>query len=69
MVQRGPFVEAGGGLSAYVVKDGIARRTPIRTGATSLASIEILEGLQEGDEIVLSGNDGFENAETLYLRN
>lgn len=68
MVQRGPFVEAGGGLSAYVVRDGIAHRTPIRTGATSLASVEILEGLAEGDEIVLSGNDGFENAETLYLR-
>jgi HlyD family secretion protein len=68
-VARGPFLEAGGGLSAYVVSNGIARRQPIRTGVTSLAAVEILDGLQEGDQIVLSGNDGFENAETLYLRN
>lgn len=68
MVQRGPFLEAGGGRSAYVIADGLARRTPIQIGATSIASVEVLGGLKEGDEIVLSGNDGFENADTLYLR-
>jgi len=69
MVQRGPFLEAGAGRSAYVVTDGIARRVAIRTGATSLASVEVLEGLKEGDEIILSGSDQFDDAETLYLRN
>lgn len=68
MVQRGPFLEAGGGRSAYVISDGLARRTPIQIGATSIASVEVLSGLKEGDQIVLSGNDGFEDAETLYLR-
>lgn len=68
MVQRGPFLEAGGGRSAYVIADGLARRMPIQIGATSIASVEVLGGLKEGDEIVLSGNDGFENADTLYLR-
>ncbi|MDP3857169.1 MAG: efflux RND transporter periplasmic adaptor subunit [Stagnimonas sp.] len=69
MVARGPFLEAGGGRSAYVIADGLARRTPIQIGATSIASVEVLAGLKEGDQIVLSGNDGFEDAETLYLRN
>jgi len=68
MVQRGPFLEAGSGRSAYVVIDGNARRTAIRTGATSLAAVEVLEGLKAGDEIILSGSDQFDDAETLYLR-
>ena len=68
MVQRGPFLESGSGRSAYVVVDGNARRTAIRTGATSLAAVEVLEGLKAGDEIILSGSDQFDDAETLYLR-
>jgi len=68
MVQRGPFLEAGGGRSAYVVRGGNAQRVAIRTGATSIGSVEVLEGLSEGDEIILSGSDGFNDAETLYLR-
>lgn len=69
MVQRGPFLEAGGGRSAYVVREGMAQRTAIRTGATSIGSVEVLEGLREGDQIILSGSDQFNDAETLYLRN
>lgn len=68
-VQRGPFLEAGGGRSAYVVRDGIARRVPITTGATSIGAVEIVQGLNEGDQIILSGSDQFNDAETLYLRN
>lgn len=68
MVQRGPFLEAGGGRIAYVISDGYARRTPIRVGATSIGSVEILEGLREGDQIILSGSDQFDDAATLYLR-
>lgn len=69
MVQRGPFLEAGGGRSVYVIRNGLAQRQPLRTGATSIASIEILEGLNEGDQIIISGTDQFDDAATLYLRN
>src|SRR5215472_14064312 len=48
MVQRGQFIDSGGGHVAYVVRDGIAIRTPIETGATSISSVEILGGLKEG---------------------
>src|SRR5690606_18430261 len=43
-VRRGPFLDGGGGSVAYVVRDGIATRTPIRIGATSIGEVEILEG-------------------------
>ena len=66
-VQRGPFVESGSGRMAYVVRDGLAVRTPIRVGSTSVNKVEIAEGLNEGDRIVISSMDAFDNAETVYL--
>ncbi|MGX4643875.1 efflux RND transporter periplasmic adaptor subunit [Massilia sp. SYSU DXS3249] len=62
MVARGPFVESEGGRFAYRVENGVAVRTPIQLGATSLSSIEILSGLKPGDKVVVAGTDTFENA-------
>lgn len=68
-VQRGQFFDSGNGRVAYRIEDGIAYRSPILTGATSLNSIEILEGLQEGDTIIISGTDQFNGAETVLINN
>ena len=43
-VERGPFLEAGGGNFAYFVEDGVAEKRPIRTGAVSLDAVEMLVG-------------------------
>ena len=69
MVQRGPFLESEGGRYAYVVRDGVAIRTPVKLGATSVASVEILGGLKQGDKIVISGTETFENAERVSINN
>ncbi|MEP7155003.1 MAG: efflux RND transporter periplasmic adaptor subunit [Betaproteobacteria bacterium] len=69
LVPRGPFVENEGGKFAYVVEDGIAERRPIRLGATSVSAVEILEGLKEGDKIVIAGSDSFENAARVSINN
>ncbi len=61
-VQRGSFVDESGGAYAYVVHDGIAEKHPIRVGASSIDKVEILDGLKEGDRIVISGTDSFKNA-------
>jgi HlyD family secretion protein len=61
-VQRGSFVDESGGSYAYVVRDGIATKTPIRVGASSIDKVDILEGLKEGDKIVISGTDNFKGA-------
>ena len=62
MLPRGPFVESEGGRFAYVVQDGIAVRTPIQLGATSISAVEIVKGLKPGDKVVVAGTDTFENA-------
>jgi len=69
MVQRGPFVENEGGRHAYVMQDGVAVRTPIRIGATSISAVEIIDGLKAGDKVVVSGTDAFNNAARVSVNN
>lgn len=67
LVQRGPFVESEGGRFVYLVRDGLAVRTPVKLGATSVSAVEILGGLKQGDKIVISGTETFENAERVSI--
>jgi HlyD family secretion protein len=66
-IERGGFYEAGGGRAAYVVRDGVAEQRPIRTGAVSVREVEVLEGLAEGDQVVISDTDPFKNAARVML--
>jgi len=67
MVERGPFLEQGGGNSAYVMDGSSAIKRPLRTGVSSLSAVEILGGAQEGDRIVVSGADGFGESEKVRI--
>ena len=67
MVERGPFLEQDGGNTAWVVDGSSAARRPIRTGASSLSSVEIVSGLEVGDRIVVSGTDQFGTAERVRI--
>lgn len=67
MVRRGPFLENEGGRHAYVVRDGVAVRTPIQVGATSISAVEIVSGLQLGDKVVVAGTDAFDGAERVSI--
>jgi HlyD family secretion protein len=67
MVDRGPFVEQGGGRSAYVMDGSTAVRRPVSTGAGSLNAVEIVDGVAEGDRIVVSGADLFGDAERIRI--
>lgn len=66
-VERGPFLEAGGGNSAYVVVDGVAEKRVIRTGAVSVEAVEILSGVNVGDQIVVAGVDAFGDAQRVRI--
>ncbi|MEZ5333424.1 MAG: efflux RND transporter periplasmic adaptor subunit [Thermoanaerobaculia bacterium] len=67
-VPRGPFLEAGGGRTAYVLEDGLALRRPIEVGALSVSEVEIVAGLEEGDRIVVSDTGRFEGADRVLVR-
>ena len=61
-LERGPFVDQSGGHYAYVLDGNVATRRPVRLGASSLAEIEVLDGLQPGDRVVVSGSEQFGDA-------
>lgn len=67
ILDRGQFLESGGGRVAYVVEGGIAYRRAIETGARSLNAIEIVAGLEAGDVVITSGIDMFEGAQTVLV--
>jgi HlyD family secretion protein len=67
MVDRGSFVDQEGGGFAYVVRGNVAERRPVHLGAASIAKVEILDGLQAGDQIVISGTDEFKSAQRVIL--
>lgn len=67
-VPRGPFVEAGGGREAYVLEGGVARLQPIEVGSLSVSEVEILGGLDVGDQIIVSDTARFRGAESVMLR-
>ena len=67
MLARGPFVESGGGRFVYLVRDGVAVRTEIKLGATSVGAVEIVSGLRQGDQVVIAGSENFNNAARVAL--
>lgn len=67
-VSRGSFVDEGGGRFAYVLRpDGVAEKRAIRLGAQSLARVEVLDGLQAGERVIVSGTEPFRGAERVAV--
>lgn len=53
-VRRGAFLSSGASPELFVVEGDAARRRAVRFGLLSADWIEVLSGLAEGDEVVLS---------------
>ncbi len=64
---RGQFLDSYSGRYAYVVRDGMAYRTSITTGARSLSKVEVAGGLKLGDRVIISNTESFNNAERVAL--
>ncbi|NMP79640.1 HlyD family efflux transporter periplasmic adaptor subunit [Pseudoalteromonas arctica] len=65
-VKRGAFMQQGG-IIAYKVDGNIAKRISIIIGATSINAVELLSGLKENDEIIISSYSDFKQANTILL--
>ena len=69
-LQRGQFLESGAGRVAYVLDgEGLAIRRRITIGARSLGAVEILDGLSEGDRVIISSIDTFRSADSVLITN
>ncbi|HTV21915.1 MAG TPA: HlyD family efflux transporter periplasmic adaptor subunit [Polyangiaceae bacterium] len=67
LVERGPSLEPHSSRPAYLVHDDIAERRPLITGAAGLDKVEILSGASAGDQLVISGADSLDDAESIRL--
>ena len=69
-LQRGQFLDSGGSRIAYVLDDdNVAHRRSIQIGARSLSAVEIVNGLDEGETVVISSIDQFRSEETVLVTN
>ncbi|MCR6545407.1 efflux RND transporter periplasmic adaptor subunit [Dehalobacterium formicoaceticum] len=61
LVPKQAVTESDGKKYVYVIKDQKALQTEITTGVEDEAQIQVLSGLAEGDQIVLSGQNKLQN--------
>ncbi|MBT8050822.1 MAG: HlyD family efflux transporter periplasmic adaptor subunit [Xanthomonadales bacterium] len=67
-LQRGSFADHGGGRSAFVVTpDGLATRRPVRLGSRSITEVEVLDGLEAGERVIISSISEFEDFDTIQI--
>lgn len=66
-VARGDFISSGGGRQAYRLIDNIAIKTPVELGAVSVQWVEVLAGLNEGDQLVISNLSEFKDQPQVRL--
>lgn len=67
VIQRGALARTNG-TQAFVVRDDEAVRTAVRFGLAANDRIEILEGLHEGDEVVISDISELEDVGVVRLK-
>lgn len=67
-VRRGPALEGAGLVEVFVVEDGRAVRTPVRLGMSERQFIEIVDGLEAGDRVIVSDMSGYEDLAEIRIR-
>jgi HlyD family secretion protein len=70
LLARGGFYQSTGGQWVYVLdKDGkLASKRTIRIGRQNPRYYEVLEGLEPGEKVIVSGYDNFGDADKLMLK-
>jgi HlyD family secretion protein len=64
-VERGGFVDAGSVV--YRVQGDVATRQPVRLGPMSVGEVQILSGLNAGDQIIVSSIGDLGDAPEVHL--
>jgi HlyD family secretion protein len=68
-LRRGPFLENRSGRVAFVLDGDTAKRREVITGSISVAEVEVLSGLDEGETVIISSTAGFADADSVLLTN
>ncbi|MCF2857676.1 HlyD family efflux transporter periplasmic adaptor subunit [Pseudoalteromonas sp. SMS1] len=66
-VKRGPFLTTYGGKKAFIITENMANLHEIKTGASSVEYIELVAGVKEGDEVIISDYEAFSHSQTFNI--
>jgi HlyD family secretion protein len=65
---RGPFADGAGAREAFVVRGASAVRTSVELGLASFDHFEVVKGLAEGDEVIVSDMRNYQHLKEVRLR-
>ncbi|MEE4243847.1 MAG: HlyD family efflux transporter periplasmic adaptor subunit [Kangiellaceae bacterium] len=58
-VAKGPFIKGSGRQKVFVIRDDYAYLTDIEVGFSNAQSYQVISGLSEGDEVIISNVDDY----------
>jgi HlyD family secretion protein len=67
-VPKGPFAQGGATEEVFVIREDHAVRRTVRIGVSGHEHFEVLDGLEPGDEVVLSDMSDYEHLEQVKLK-
>lgn len=67
-IKKGPFADGEGGRYAFVVRGNRAVRTPVELGLASYDDFEVVQGLGEGDEVIISDMRDYMHLKEIRVR-
>lgn len=66
-IKRGPYLDSSGGRFVYVVDGDYAVKRDVVLGMRSAGEVEVLTGLLEGEQLVISNIEEFASTDQVYL--
>lgn len=68
-IRKGPFISGGTGQrDVFVIRGGVAVKTPVLIGISSFDYYEVEKGLLEGDEVVISDMSDYEHMDEIEIQ-
>jgi len=67
-VRRGPSTEGPGTREVFVLRGDTAVRTPVEVGVTGFEASEVVRGLKEGDEVIVSDMTDYQHVPAVKIR-
>ena len=66
-IPRAALVDADGGQSVFIVRDAVAVQQPVRTGLTNGGWVEVTEGLDGDEKVVVIGQNGLKSGSAVEV--
>lgn len=67
-VAKGPAFNGSGRQDVFVIHDGIAEKRPVILGGENHREVEVLEGLEAGDRVIISNTEKYRDKKKLRVR-